>query len=80
MSWRPGSLSSCSTFRRAPPAAHRAGLRRGAQLSLTIIASAFELPIQRVAVEDGAAFGVALLGGGGGGVWRSWSSPPPRAP
>jgi xylulokinase len=28
-----------------------------------------ELPLERVAVEDAAAFGAALLGGVAGGVW-----------
>jgi len=36
---------------------------------LRIVASALELPLQRVAVEDAAAFGAALLGGVAGGVW-----------
>jgi xylulokinase len=39
-------------------------------LWLRIVASALELPLQRVAVEEGAAFGAALLGGVTGGVWR----------
>jgi len=36
---------------------------------LRIVASALELPLERVAVEDAAAFGAALLGGVAGGVW-----------
>ena len=36
---------------------------------LRIIASVLELPLQRVAVEDAAAFGAALLGGVAAGVW-----------
>ena len=36
---------------------------------LRIIASMLELPLERVAVEDAAAFGAALLGGVAGGVW-----------
>jgi xylulokinase len=39
-------------------------------LWLTIVASALELPIERLTVEEGAAFGAALLGGIAGGVWR----------
>ncbi len=36
---------------------------------LRIIASTLELPLERVAVEDAAAFGAALLGGVAAGVW-----------
>ena len=36
---------------------------------LRIIASVLELPLQRVAVTDAAAFGAALLGGVAAGVW-----------
>lgn len=39
------------------------------ELWLQIVASALELPLQRVAVEEGAAFGAALLGGVAAGVW-----------
>jgi xylulokinase len=38
-------------------------------LWLRIIASMLEIPLERVAVEEGAAFGAALLGGVAGGVW-----------
>ena len=38
-------------------------------LWLRIIASVFELPLQTMEVEEGAAFGAALLGGVAGGVW-----------
>jgi xylulokinase len=34
-----------------------------------IIASVLELPLQRVAVDEGAAFGAAILGGVAAGVW-----------
>ncbi len=36
---------------------------------LRIVASVLELPLERVAVQDAAAFGAALLGGVAGGVW-----------
>ena len=36
---------------------------------LRIIASVLELPLERVAVEEAAAFGAALLGGVAAGVW-----------
>ncbi len=39
------------------------------ELWLRIVASALELPLERVAVEEGAAFGAALLGGVAAGVW-----------
>jgi xylulokinase len=38
-------------------------------LWLRIIASMLEIPLERVAVEEGAAFGAALLGGVAGGAW-----------
>jgi xylulokinase len=44
------------------------GARSG--LWLTIVASVLEMPIERIAVEEGAAFGAALLGGVAAGVWR----------
>jgi len=39
------------------------------QLWLEIVASMLELPLERVAVDEGAAFGAALLGGVAAGVW-----------
>ncbi len=38
-------------------------------LWLAILASVLELPLERVGVQEGAAFGAALLGGVAGGVW-----------
>ena len=38
-------------------------------LWLSILASVLELPLTRVAVSEGAAFGAALLGGVAAGVW-----------
>jgi xylulokinase len=40
-------------------------------LWLRICASVLELPLERVAVDEGAAFGAALLGGVAGGAWSS---------
>ncbi|MGB9185202.1 MAG: xylulokinase [Solirubrobacteraceae bacterium] len=40
------------------------------QLWLQIVASVLELPLERVAVDEGAAFGAALLGGVAAGVWE----------
>jgi xylulokinase len=39
-------------------------------LWLRIVASVLELPLSRMKVDEGAAFGAALLGGVAGGVWR----------
>ena len=39
------------------------------ELWLAIVASVLGLPLQRVAVEEGAAYGAALLGGVAGGTW-----------
>jgi xylulokinase len=40
------------------------------ELWLRIVASVLELPLERTAADEGAAFGAALLGGVAGGVWR----------
>ncbi|MDX6342760.1 MAG: xylulokinase [Trebonia sp.] len=39
------------------------------ELWLQIVASVLELPLERVAVDEGAAFGAAILGGVAGQVW-----------
>jgi xylulokinase len=39
------------------------------ELWLKIVASVLELPVERLAVEEGAAYGAALLGGVAGGVF-----------
>jgi xylulokinase len=39
------------------------------ELWLRIVASALELPLERVAIDEGAAFGAALLGGVAAGAW-----------
>jgi xylulokinase len=36
---------------------------------LTIVASVLDLPLERVAVDEGAAFGAAILGGVAAGTW-----------
>ena len=43
-------------------------------LWLEIVASALELPLERVAVDEGAAFGAAILGGVAGGAWPDVAS------
>ncbi len=40
-------------------------------LWMRIMASVLELPLERVAVDEGAAYGAALLGGVAGGAWSS---------
>ncbi len=40
------------------------------RLWLEIVASALELPLEQVAVQEGAAFGAALLGGVAAGIWE----------
>jgi len=53
-----------------PPAAGRAsGGGARSTLWLQIVATALERPVERLAVEEGAAFGAALLGGVAAGVW-----------
>jgi len=39
------------------------------ELWLQIVASVLEIPLERLAVEEGAAYGAALLGGVAGGLW-----------
>ncbi|HWF74533.1 MAG TPA: xylulokinase [Solirubrobacteraceae bacterium] len=39
------------------------------ELWLRIVASVLELPLERVAVDEGAAFGAAILGGVAAGAW-----------
>ena len=54
----------------APPAVGRvSGGGARSDLWLRIVASVLELPLERTAADEGAAFGAALLGGVAGGVW-----------
>jgi xylulokinase len=39
-------------------------------LWLRIVASVLDMPLERTAVDEGAAFGAALLGGVAAGIWR----------
>jgi xylulokinase len=36
---------------------------------LRIVASVLEIPLERMAADEGAAYGAALLGGAAAGVW-----------
>ena len=53
----------------APERGRVSGGGARSELWLRIIASALELPLERPVVEEGAAYGAALLGGVAGGVW-----------
>lgn len=53
----------------APEQGRASGGARSA-MWLAIVASVLEIPIERMAVEEGAAYGAALLGGVAGGMWH----------
>jgi xylulokinase len=53
----------------ATPVGRVSGGGARSELWLRIVASALELALERVAVEDGAAFGAAILGGVAAEVW-----------
>ena len=68
--------SACATrstwsrrLARAPSSGRVSGGGARSDLWLRIVASVLELPLERTAVDEGAAFGAALLGGVAGGVW-----------
>jgi xylulokinase len=52
-----------------PERARVSGGGARSELWLRIVASVLELPLERPVVEEGAAYGAALLGGIAGGVW-----------
>jgi xylulokinase len=52
-----------------PAFGHVSGGGTRGRLWLQIVASVLELPLERVAVDEGAAFGAAILGGVSAGVW-----------
>jgi xylulokinase len=54
----------------APEIGRASGGGARSELWLRIVASVLELPVERVAVEEGAAYGAAMLGGIAGGLWR----------
>ena len=53
----------------APTIARASGGGARNELWLRIVASVLELPVERLAIEEGAAYGAALLGGVAGGVF-----------
>jgi xylulokinase len=64
------SLDLVAGLGESPPERGRvSGGGARSELWLKIVASVLELPLQRVAVEEGAAYGAALLGGVAGGLW-----------
>jgi xylulokinase len=52
-----------------PAAGRVSGGGARSELWLKIVASVLGIPIERIAVEEGAAYGAALLGGVAGGVF-----------
>ena len=52
----------------APEVGRASGGGARSELWLRIVASVLELPVERLAVEEGAAYGAALLGGVAGGA------------
>lgn len=65
------SLDLVSTLSGATSRARVSGGGARSELWLRILASVLELPLERPQVEEGAAFGAALLGGVVGGIWAS---------
>jgi xylulokinase len=63
------SLDLIGELGERPSLARASGGGARSELWLRIVASTLELPLERVAVDAGAAFGAALLGGVAGGVW-----------
>jgi xylulokinase len=63
------SLDLIAELGGAPELGHVSGGGARSDLWLTIIASVLELPLRRVAVDEGAAFGAAILGGVAAGAW-----------
>jgi xylulokinase len=63
------SLDLVGELGRRPSVGRVSGGGARSELWLQIVASVLELPLQRVAVDEGAAFGAALLGGVAAGVW-----------
>jgi xylulokinase len=63
------SLDLVAALGGAPALGRVSGGGARSELWLRIVASVLELPLERLAVEEGAAYGAALLGGVAGGVF-----------
>jgi xylulokinase len=63
------SLDLVSELAGRPALGRVSGGGARSELWLRIVASALELPLECVAVDEGAAFGAAILGGVGAGIW-----------
>jgi xylulokinase len=63
------SLDLVAELGSAPALGRVSGGGARSELWLAIVASVLELPLERVAVAEGAAFGAALLGGVAAGTW-----------
>ncbi len=63
------SLDLVTELGARPSAGRVSGGGARSELWLKIVASMLELPLERLAVEEGAAYGAALLGGVAGGVF-----------
>jgi xylulokinase len=63
------SLDLVAELGERPASGRVSGGGARSELWLQIVASVLELPLERVAVEEGAAYGAALLGGIAGGIW-----------
>jgi xylulokinase len=63
------SLDLVASLGERPRAGRVSGGGARSELWLKIVASVLELPLERLAVEEGAAYGAALLGGVAGGTW-----------
>jgi xylulokinase len=63
------SLDLLAAIGPAPGLGRVSGGGARSELWLRIVASVLELPLERTVVDEGAAYGAALLGGVAGGVW-----------
>ncbi|MGH2914729.1 MAG: xylulokinase [Solirubrobacteraceae bacterium] len=64
------SLDLIASLAQRPPLGRVSGGGATSTLWLAIIASVLELPLERVADDEGAAFGAAILAGVAAGTWR----------
>ena len=72
------SLDLIAELGAAPAGGRVSGGGARSELWLRIVASVLELPLERTAADEGAAFGAALLGGVAAGIWADVPRPPRR--